>query len=177
MKLFGTGRAGQRDHTSQPEVTSGSRRTVAVPTILLLISVTHLAYVPLAELREMPILVPALVLWVLVGGGYAYAAWLACRGRGFEVAINLIVGENLGVLVAGLTLGHPWGVYLRPGTVLVLALQFALVFPEIWRRQEAGRPIVAPARLAWFVIAYALAFAAYAAFKPQGLWTIGPPTP
>ncbi|UCC73604.1 MAG: hypothetical protein JSV86_03300 [Gemmatimonadota bacterium] len=162
---------------SRPEEASPTRRPFAVPFILLLISVTHLAYVPLAELRQMPILPPALVLSVLLGAGYAYAARLARRGEGFEVAINLVVGEDLGVLVAGLILGHPWGEHLRPGTAVILVLQFALTFPEIWRRQESGRPIVAPARLAWFVLAYSLAFAAYIAFKPEGLWRVGAPGP
>ena len=83
----------------------------------------------------------------------------------------------MGARDPGRPLGHPWGEYLRPGTLLILVLQFALVFPEIWRRQESGRPIVPPARLAWFVLAYAVAFAAYIAFKPQGLWDVGLPTP
>ncbi len=162
---------------SRPEEAAPTRRSLAVTMILLAISITHFAYVPLAELREMPILPPALALAVLLGGGYAYAARLAARGEGFHVAINLIIGEDLGVLVAGLILGHPWGEYLRPGTLVLLILQLALTFPEIWRRQESGRPIVAPARLAWFVLAYAAAFAAYVAFKPQGLWSVAPPMP
>lgn len=162
---------------SRPEAISPVRRSLAVTLILLALSITHLAYVPLAELREMPMLPPALALGVLLGGGYAYAARLASRGEGFHIAINLIIGEDLGVLVAGLILGYPWGEYLRPGTLLILLLQFAVTFPEIWRRQESGRPIVAPARLAWFVLACAAAFAAYVAFKPQGLWSVTPPTP
>lgn len=144
---------------------------------LLAISITHLAYAPLAELREMPILPPAIVLGVLLGGGYAYAARLASKGEGFHIAINLIIGEDLGVLVAGLILGYPWAEYLRPGTLVLLVLQLALTFPEIWRRQESGRPIVAPARLAWFILAYAAAFAAYVAFKPAGLWNMALPGP
>lgn len=159
------------------EEAAGIRRSPAVTAILLAISMTHLAYVPTAELRGMPILPPALVLAVLLGAGYAYAARLASRGKGFHVAINLIIGEDLGVLVAGLILGHPWGEYLRPGTLLILLLQFALTFPEIWRRQESGQPIVAPARLAWFVLACAAAFAAYVALEPQGLWSVSPPAP
>ncbi|MGD2151658.1 MAG: hypothetical protein PVG79_00230 [Gemmatimonadales bacterium] len=154
-----------------------TRRSIAATIILLALSITHLAYAPLAELRQMPILPPALILGVLLGGGYAYAARLASRGRGFKVAINLIVGEDLGVLMAGLMLGYPWGEYLRPGTLPLLGLQFALTLPEIWRRQESGQPIVAPARLAWFVLAYAFAFAGYVAFKPQGLWQVGLPSP
>jgi hypothetical protein len=162
---------------NQPEEAAPIRRSLAVTFILLALAITHLAYVPLAQLREMPMLPPALVLSVCLGGGYAYAAWLARKGSGFKVAINLVIGENLGVLVAGLILGHPWGEHLRPGTIPLLGLQFALTFPEIWRRQEAGVPIVAPARLAWFVIAYALAFSAYVAFKPEGVWDVGPPAP
>jgi hypothetical protein len=161
----------------RPDKTLPIRRSLAVTIILLALSITHLAYVPIAELRDMPILPPALALAVLLGAAYAYAARLASKGEGFHVAINLIIGEDLGVLVAGLILGHPWGEYLRPGTFLVLLLQFALTFPEIWRRQESGQPIVAPARLAWFVLACAAAFATYVAFKPQGLWSVTPPVP
>lgn len=162
---------------NRPDEPAPTRRSVAVTAILLAISITHLAYVPIAELREMPVLPPALILGLLLGGGYAYAARLASRGERFDVAINLIIGEDLGVLAAGLILGHPWGEYLRPGTLVIIGLQFAVTFPEIWRRQETGRPIVAPARLAWFVLAYAIVFASYIAFKPQGLWNVGPPTP
>jgi hypothetical protein len=161
---------------TQPEEADVGSRPFGVPFILVLISATHFAYVPAAELQGMPIIPPALVLSMLLGGGYAIAAWLSRRVDRFDIVINLIVGENLGILAAGLILGYPWGVVLRPGTALILALQFALTFPEIWRRQEAGRPIVAPARLAWFVLAYALAFAIYVALKPQGLWNVGGPT-
>ncbi len=158
------------------EATAGSG-PLAATIILLLMSVTHLAYVPLAELQAMPVLPPALALSVALGAGYALAARRARRDRGLAVAVNLIVGEDLGVLAAGLILGHPWGAHLRPGTVLLLGLQLALAFAEIWRRQEARRPIVPAVRLAWFVVAYALAFAAYAALQPQGLWDPGDPLP
>ena len=140
---------------------------------MTLIAATHMAYVWTAELRGMRVLPPALALSVLLGAAYAVLALQARRGRGFNATISLIVGEDLGILAAGLILGYPWAEYLRPGTVVIVALQFALVFPEIWRRQEAGRPIVAPARLAWFVLAYALAFAIYALVKPHGIWDIG----
>ncbi|UCC49822.1 MAG: hypothetical protein JSV41_06600 [Gemmatimonadota bacterium] len=147
-------------------------RPLSTPIILVLISAAHLSYVLLADLRTMPILLPAVAISVLLGGGYAVSAWLMRRDRGFELTVNLIVGEDLGFLAAGLLLGYPWADYLRPGTIIVIALQLAVAFAEIWRRQEAGRPIVSAARLAWFVIAYALAFALYATLKPKGLWSL-----
>ena len=162
--------------TSSDEL-AAEARPFSTPLFLVLISATHLAYVPLAELRGLPVVLPAVALSVLLGGAYAVVAWLARRGRGFEAAINLIVGENLGVLTAGLVLGYPWSEYLRPGTIGVIVFQLALCFAEIWRRQESGRPIVAPARLAWFIIAYALALAVYAALKPQGIWGPGAAVP
>jgi hypothetical protein len=145
-------------------------RPLAVPVILVLISATHLAYVPLAELQTMPVLPPAFALSVALGCGYALSAWRARRGNGFRTVISLVIGENLGVLAAGLVLGSPWETMLRPGTPLILGLQLALTLAEIWRRQESGQPIVAPARLAWFVLASALALAALIAVKPSGLW-------
>jgi hypothetical protein len=143
---------------------------VALPLILLLISVTHLAYGPLIELRDMPMLLPALIVSLLLGLAYAHTAWRARRGEGFRQAVNLIVGENVGVLSAGLLLGYPWAEYLRPGTLAILILQLALAFAEIVRRQEASRPIVPASRLAWFVLAYALAFSVYLFLKPSGIW-------
>jgi len=160
--------------TSSDEL-AAEARPFSTPLFLILISATHLAYVPLAELRGLPVIPPALAMSVLLGGAYAVVAWLARQGGGFEAAINLIVGEDLGVLTAGLILGYPWAEYLRPGAMGIVVFQLALCFAEIWRRQEAGRPIVAPARLAWFVIAYALALAAYAALKPEGIWGLGAP--
>jgi hypothetical protein len=162
---------------SRHDEAAPARRSIAVTVILLALSLAHLAYVPLAELRQMPILPPALALGVVLGAGYAYAARLASKGEGFHVAVNLIIGEDVGVLAAGMILGYPWGEYLLPGALPILLLQFALTFPEIWRRQELGRPIVAPARLAWFVLASAAAFAAYLALEPQGLWSATPPLP
>lgn len=149
-------------------------RPLASPLILLLISATHLAYGPLIELRDMPMLLPALIVSLLLGSGYAYTAWLARRGGGFRQAVNLIVGEDVGVLVAGLLLGYPWAEYLRPGTLIIITLQLALAFAEIVRRQEASTPIVPASRLAWFVLAYALAFSAYVFLKPSGIWQLGP---
>ena len=145
-------------------------RPLASPLILLFIAATHLAYGALIELRDMPMLLPALIVSLLLGAGYAYTAWRARRGEGFRQAVNLIVGEDVGVLAAGLLLGYPWGEYLRPGTLIVIALQLALAFAEIVRRQEAGTPIVPAARLAWFVLAYALAFSLYVFLKPSGIW-------
>jgi hypothetical protein len=151
----------------QPKATS---RPLAAPVILLLISVTHLAYEPVADLRGMPILAPALATSLLLAGGYALTAWLARRERGFATAANLIVGEDLGVLAAGLLLGYPWADYLRPGAIPIVALQLSLAFAEIVRRQEAGRSILPATRLAWFVVLYALALTAYAVLEPHGLW-------
>ncbi len=148
-------------------------RPVAVPAFLCLIAATHLSHGWIAELRGMPVLPPALALALLLGLAYAGAAWLARRERGFRYVINLVVGEDLGFLAAGLMLGYPWAEILRPGTLAIVAFQFALVFPEIWRRQERGRSIIGPARLAWFVLAYALAFGLYALVKPHGFWDIG----
>jgi hypothetical protein len=153
----------RNDPESQP-------RPVATPLILLFIAATHFAYGPLIELRDMPMLVPALIVSLLLGTGYAYTAWRARRAAGFRQAVNLIVGEDIGVLAAGLLLGYPWADYLRPGTLIIITLQLALAFAEIVRRQEANTPIVPAARLAWFVLAYALAFAVYVFFKPSGIW-------
>jgi len=155
--------------TKQPESTVSSR-PLATPVILLLIAASHLAYVPIAELRGTPILPPALAISTLLGGGYVVVAWMARRDGGFAPAVNLIVGENLGMLAAGILLGYPWADYLRPSTVAIITLQLALAFAEIMRRQEAGRPIVPATRLAWFVLACALALAVYALLKPKGLW-------
>lgn len=121
----------------------------------------------------MPILLPAVGLSVLLGSGYATSAWLMRRDRGFKFTVNLIVGEDLGFLAAGLLMGYPWADYLRPGTIAIIVLQLALAFAEIWHLQEADRPIVPAARLAWFVVVYALAFALYATLKPKGLWSLG----
>jgi hypothetical protein len=156
----------------QPEAATETRPSAA-PLILVLIAAAHLAYVLLVDLRGMPVLPPALAISMLLGTGYAAAAWLRRQGRGFELTVNLIVGEDLGILAAGFILGYPWAEYLRPGAVAIIALQLALAFAEIWRRQEAKLPIVPGTRLAWFVIAYALAFAVYAILKPQGLWNLG----
>lgn len=158
---------------SEPNGAAPPSRPVAVPIFLCLIAVTHLSYPWLAELRGMPVLPPAFALGIVLGLAYAWVAWLARHDHRFRHVIGLIVGEDLGFLAAGLTLGYPWAETLRPGTAAIVAFQFALVFPEIWRRQERGRPIVAPARLAWFVLAYALAFGIYALVKPRGFWDIG----
>jgi len=144
--------------------------SLATPVILLLIAACHLAYVPIAELRGMPILPPALTISTLLGGGYVIVAWMARRDCGFAPAVNVIVGENLGILAAGFLLGYPWADYLRPATVGIIALQLALAFAEIVRRQEADRPIVPATRLAWFVLACAVALVVYALLKPKGLW-------
>jgi hypothetical protein len=157
----------------QLNASQSDRRPLGVPMILALIAAAHFAYAWTAELRGMPVLPPALALSAVLGVAYAVLAFRARREQSFAPVINLVVGEDLGFLVAGLILGYPWAEYLRPGTVIIVALQFALVFPEIWRRQEAGRPIVAPARLAWFILAYALAFGIYALVKPSGIWDIG----
>jgi hypothetical protein len=157
---------------SQTAEPGNAPRPTAGPIILALLATVHLAYIWIAELRGMPLLPPAFVLSLFLGATYAVLAVRARSERGFSAVINVIVGENLGFLAAGLILGYPWAEYLRPGTAIIVALQFALVFPEIWRRQEAGRPIVAPARLAWFILAYALAFATYALVKPGGIWDI-----
>ncbi|NIR42807.1 MAG: hypothetical protein GWN99_02935 [Gemmatimonadetes bacterium] len=153
--------------------TPTASRPVAVPAFLCLIAATHFSHAWIAELRGMPVLPPAVALGFLLGLAYAWVAWLGRRGRGFRHAINLVVGEDLGFLAAGLVMGYPWAEILRPGTAAIVAFQFALVFPEIWRRQERGQPIVAPARLAWFILAYALAFGIYALVKPRGFWNIG----
>lgn len=144
-------------------------RQIASPIILLMISAAHLAYGPLIDLRAMPMLVPALVVSASLGLAYAYSAWRARRGRGYRTAVNLIVGEDIGVLAVGVLLGYPWAEYFRPATLIIIPLQLALAFAEIVRRQDSGQPIVAGSRLAWFVVAYALAFAIYALAKPAGL--------
>jgi hypothetical protein len=149
-------------------------RPLASPLILILISATHFAYGPLIEWRDMPMLLPALIVSLLLGMGYAYTAWRARRGEGFRQAVNLIVGEDVGVLATGLLLGYPWSEYLRPGTIIIVTLQLALAFAEIVRRQEASTPIVPASRLAWFVLAYALAFSVYAFLKPSGIWQVAP---
>ena len=77
---------------------------------------------------------------------------------------------DVGVLAAGLLLGYPWAEYLRPGTLAIVTLQLAFAFAEIVRRQEASIPIVPASRLAWFVLAYTIAFAAYVFLEPSGLW-------
>ena len=157
---------------TQSDPPSATHAPLGVPIFLTLIAAVHLGYPLIGELRGMPVIPAALALSLLLGAAYAVLAFRTRRERGFTAVINLIVGEDLGFLAAGLVLGYPWAEALRPGTVAIVALQFALVFPEIWRRQEAGRPIVAPARLAWFILAYALAFGAYALVKPQGIWDI-----
>ncbi len=156
---------------SQPTAAAGSR-PLASPIILLLIAATHLAYGLIIDFREMPVFLPGFALALLLGVGYTIVAWLARRERGYRAAVNLIVGEDLGALAAGLLLGYPWADYLRPGGVVLLGLQLALAFAEIVRRQEQGRPIVPATRLAWFVIAYALAFAAYHGLRPPGVWSL-----
>lgn len=149
-----------------------SSRPIATPIILLLISAGHLAYAPIAHLRGFPSLTPALAVSTLLGAGYATTAWLARRERGFAPAVKLIMIEDLGILAAGLLLGYPWAEYLRPASIAIIALQLALAFAEIMRRQEADRPIVPATRLAWFVLAYAAALATYSLLKPAGLWKL-----
>jgi hypothetical protein len=156
-----------------PEVARPDRGPLATPVILVLISAVHLAYWPVADLRHLPFLGPAFALSLLLGGAYAIVAAMARRGYGYAATFNLIIGEDLGVLAAGLLMGYPWADYLRPGTAAIIALQLAVAFAEIVRRQESGRPIVAAARLAWFLVAYALAFTAYTYLKPEGLWRPG----
>lgn len=157
----------------QSDDSRSARRPLGVPIILTLIAAVHFAYAWTAELRGMPVLFSALALSALLGVAYAILAFRARREYGFAPVINLVVGEDLGFLAVGLILGYPWAEHMRPGTVFIVALQFAVVFPEIWRRQESGRPIVGPARLAWFILAYALAFGVYALVKPAGIWDIG----
>jgi hypothetical protein len=144
-----------------------------MPIILTLIAATHFAYGPLIEFRDLPMLVPALVVSLLLGLGYAHTAWRARRGEGFRQAVNLVVGEDVGVLAAGLLLGYPWSEYIRPGTLIIITAQLALAFAEIVRRQEAGLRIVPASRLAWFVLAYTLAYSVYAFLKPSGIWQPG----
>jgi len=145
-------------------------RPLATPIILVLMAATHLAYGPLIELRNMPMLAPALLVSLLLGLAYAHTAWRARRGDGFRQAVNLIVGEDVGVLAVGLLLGYPWSEYFRPGTLIIITAQLALAFAEIVRRQEAGIRIVPASRLAWFVLAYALVYSAYIFLKPAGIW-------
>ena len=158
---------------NQLTASTPGKRPLVAPLILALISATHLAYALLVNLRGMPLLLPALCLALLLGAAYAAAAWLFRQGRGFSHVVSLIVGEDLGVLSAGLLLGYPWADYLRPGTVAIIGLQLALGFAEIWRRQEASRPIAPATRLTWFVLAYTLAFALYVGLKPRGIWSLG----
>ncbi len=160
---------GAMNQSEQPIPTGAP---IGVPLSLAIIAAVHLAYPLIGELRGMPLIPAAFLLSLVLGAAYAVLAFRTRRERGFSAVINLIVGEDLGFLGAGLVMGYPWAEHLRPGTVVIVAIQFALIFPEIWRRQEAGRPIVAPARLAWFILAYALAFGVYALVKPQGIWDI-----
>jgi hypothetical protein len=156
--------------TRQTEPTSP--RPIATPIILLLIAAGHIAYAPIANLRGFPIVTAALVVSTLLGAGYSVSAWSARRERGFAPAVKLILAEDLGFLGAGLLLGYPWAEHLRPASIGIIALQLALAFAEILRRQEADRPIVPASRLAWFVLAYAAALAAYSLLKPEGLWKL-----
>ncbi len=157
---------------SETDASGAAAPPLSTPIILLLIAICHLLYPAIIDLRRLPYMPPALALSLLLAGAYTVVAWMARRGRGFRPAVNLIVGEDLGVLASGILLGYPWADYLRPGTVAIIALQLALAFAEIVRRQEARRPIVAGSRLAWFVIAYAAAFTAYTLIRPAGIWTI-----
>ncbi|UCF18993.1 MAG: hypothetical protein JSU87_13825 [Gemmatimonadota bacterium] len=155
------------------EAAPAESQPIAAPLVLVFIAAAHLAYVLWVDLRGLPVLLPAFASSLVLGVGYAVSAWLCRRERGFPLAVNLIIGEDLGVLAVGLILGYPWADYLRPGSVAIIALQLAFAFAEIWRRQEAGRPIVPATRLAWFVLLYMLVFAGYAIFEPQGLWNLG----
>ncbi len=157
---------------SEPDAPGPAEQALSTPIILLLIAICHLLYPAIIDLRRLPYMPPALALSLLLAGAYTVVAWMARRGRGFRPAVNLIVGEDLGVLASGILLGYPWADYLRPGTVAIIALQLALAFAEIVRRQEARRPIVAGSRLAWFVVAYAAAFTAYALLRPAGIWSL-----
>jgi hypothetical protein len=145
------------------------RRPLATPVVLILISLTHLAYLPLIELRGIPWQPTAFAASMVLGAGYGWAALLARRGHGLRLAFSLIVCEDLVFLALASLMGYPWADYLRPGTLALLSLQLALAFAEIVRRQEAGRPIVPATRLAWFVLANALALAVWAILKPPGL--------
>lgn len=158
---------------SEPQPSAAAPRRLATPIILALIAATHLLYPVFVDLRQIPSLLPGLPLSFALGGAYIYASWRARLGGGYKLAVTLIVGEDLGVLAAGLALGYPWGDYLRPATPALIALQLALVFSEIVTRQEARRPIVVATRLGWFVIVYALAFAVYVWLKPGGVWPVG----
>jgi hypothetical protein len=153
--------------TQQPDSTTS--RPVATPIVLLLIAAAHLAYAPIAQWRGFPIIAPALVASTLLAAGYAVTAWWARREQGFAAAIKLILVEDLGVLALGLLLGYPWTEYLRPASLGIIALQLALAFAEIVRRQEADRPIVPATRLAWFVLVYAATLAVYSLLRPTGL--------
>ena len=144
-------------------------KRVASPILLVLIAATHLAYTPLTGMRDLPWLPAAFALSSILGLGYVVAAWLSRRGRGFGFAVDLFIGEDLGVLGAGLLLGFPWGDYLRPGSVVILVLQLGFAITEILWRQERGERIAPGSRLAWFVIANALAFALYFFLEPPGL--------
>ncbi len=157
---------------SEPQNSEATARPWATPITLALIAASHLLYPVIVDLRDLPSLAPALVMSLALGGAYAYASWRARIDSGYALAVTLIVSENLVVLGAGLLFGYPWADYLRPSTPAILALQLALAFAEIVVRQEARRPIVPATRLAWFVIAYALAFAAYSQFKPGGVWPL-----
>jgi hypothetical protein len=155
--------------TSQARATESGNRPLASPIILILLSVAHLAYFPLTELRGIAILPPVFGVALSLGAGYAILAWLAWSERGFPLVVSLIIGEDLGNLLAGLLIGHRWSEHVNPSTVVIIALQLALAFSEIVRRQEAGRPIAPATRLAWFVLAYALAFSVWAILRPAGI--------
>lgn len=143
-----------------------STKPRAGPILLILLAATHFAYLPTADWMGVPRMTSALILSIVLGILYALAAGLLRERGDLRAASTVAVGEDLGVLAAGLFLGYPWGVHLRPGAVAVLALQLAVAFAEIVRRQEARHPLTPATRLAWFVVLYSLVFAAYVAFKP-----------
>ncbi len=144
-------------------------RPRAGPILLVLLAATHLAYLPTADWLGTPRLQWALILSLALGVAYTFAAAVLRQRADLRVASAVTVGEDAGVLAAGLVWGYPWALYLLPAAMIVLALQLAVAFAEIVRRQEVRRPLAPATRLAWFVVFSALALAAYVAFKPGGL--------
>lgn len=147
-------------------------RPLGTPIVLALIAATHLANGPSAFLIGEPMYMTPLAVSLLLGIGYAGAAWLSRSRRMFAPAVGLVVGEDLAALAAGLAFGYPWAEHLRPAPIIIIALQLVLSFTEIERRQSAGLPLRPAILLAWFVVAYSVAFAVYTFAKPTGLWEV-----
>ena len=151
-----------------PPKSGGSLGTTIV---LSLIAGTHLAYGSYVVLWLETQSQVSLASSVLLAAGYTIAAWLARHDRSFGYAFGLIVAEDLVLLAAGLLRGYTWAERLLLGMFLVVALQLVLAFVEIERRQSAGQRLRPATLLAWFVVAYSLAFAAYALVKPEGIFS------